>query len=37
VFTLGTLFNQLVVSGPFFAIVLILIGAVALIGGKSKV
>jgi hypothetical protein len=37
VFTFGTLFNHLVVSGPFFAIVLVLIGAFTLIGGKSKV
>lgn len=36
VFTLGTLFNYLVVSGPILAIALIAIGALMLIGGKSK-
>jgi hypothetical protein len=36
VFALGTLFNQLVVSGPFLAIALVVLGVFAIIGGKSK-
>ncbi|MCS7464007.1 hypothetical protein N0M98_28250 [Paenibacillus doosanensis] len=36
VFTLGALYNQLVVKGPIFGIVLMALGAYALIGGSRK-
>ncbi|MCZ8511817.1 hypothetical protein O9H85_05150 [Paenibacillus filicis] len=35
-FTLGAIFNYLVVSGPVIAIALVVIGAFTLLGGKSK-
>lgn len=37
VFTLGTIFNHLVLGGPVFAIALILIGAIMLMREKSRV
>lgn len=37
VFTLGNLFNHLVLSGPLAAIILIAIGGFALIGGKKRI
>jgi hypothetical protein len=37
VFTLGAIFTHLVVGGPILAIILVLLGAYTLIGGKRKV